>query len=446
MKQHLELAKDIIENGSYRPGRGNQPTRALFGKQMTFDLMDGLPISTTQYIDFRSLLAELFWFLSGSTNNDELIHLGAKFWTPWALEENVLKNTPVDGYTRACSLAIKMNQSVSEMIKHLNGLSMGDAEALMQEYGIKDHESVVAIKKGSLGPIYGEMWRNFNGADQIAQLVKNLLSNPYSRRHVVSSWNPSLLPDEALSHSQNVMAGKQVLPPCHPLWQVFVAPVTPKQLVKYLQHNRFVLPYMINCQEMINEIISELQKLSTDGSRLSANERDERLKEIVSMYQFENTCELVGYSDSFKREKISLPINRLSLQLYARSQDFMVGTVVNVPSYAVLTHILAAVINAVPGDYIHTMGDCHIYENQIDQAQLQLDRRPMPLPALALPDHFYSYNWEKYVHSRPQYMMNIFTDRSLDPYGLADGHPFSLDDFKLLGYDHHEKIKYKVLV
>lgn len=147
--QYLDLVTDVLENGDYREGR-NGGTYSVFGRQIRFDLNEGFPLLTTKKMHWKGIVAELLWFLSGSTDNNVLVKQGVTIWNEWA--------DPVSG---------------------------------------------------ELGMIYGHQWRNFGGVDQIAQLICNLKDDPYSRRHVVSAWNPVDLPEMAL-------------PPCHCLFQFYV--------------------------------------------------------------------------------------------------------------------------------------------------------------------------------------------------------------------------------
>ncbi|HPG74050.1 MAG TPA: thymidylate synthase, partial [Bacteroidales bacterium] len=176
-----------------------------------------------------------------------------------------------------------------------------------------------ANSEGELGPVYGHQWRkwptaNGQSIDQISQLVDSLRNNPDSRRHIVSAWNVGEI---------NNMA----LPPCHALFQFYVA----------------------------------------DG--------------------------------------------KLSCQLYQRSADIFLGVPFNIASYALLTHMVAHVCGYKPGDFVHTLGDAHIYQNHIEQVRLQLTRNPKPLPQLLIKNE----------------RDDIFS--------------FEYDDFDIINYDAHPHIK-----
>lgn len=246
MKQYHDLLKHIITNGYVKSDRTGTGTISVFGYQMRFDLNKGFPVVTTKKIHLKSIVHELIWFLSGSTNIKYLQDNGVKIWDAWATPE------------------------------------------------------------GELGPVYGEMWRSWPvgkfGAtiDQIQSVIDEIKKNPDSRRLIVSGWNPSLLPDPSVSPSANAANGLQALPPCHTMFQFYVL----------------------------------------DG--------------------------------------------KLSCQLYQRSGDAFLGVPFNITSYALLTHMIAHVCGLGVGEFIHTLGDAHIYLNHTDQVNEQLKRKPMALPELKL--------------------------------------------------------------
>ena len=168
MKQYLDLLRDVIENGVDKGDRTGTGARSVFGRQVRYDLAEGFPLLTTKKLHIRSILHELLWFLSGETNIRYLKENGVSIWDEWATPE------------------------------------------------------------GELGPVYGAQWRNWQGADgktydQILALVEGLKSNPDSRRHIINGWNVALLPDEKQKPWENAAAGRMALPPCHVLYQFYVA-------------------------------------------------------------------------------------------------------------------------------------------------------------------------------------------------------------------------------
>ncbi|MFT7130211.1 MAG: thymidylate synthase [Gammaproteobacteria bacterium] len=262
MKQYLELIHDVIDNGVDKGDRTGVGTRSVFGRQMRFNLADGFPLITTKKIHLKSIIYELIWFLNGSTDNSWLNDNGVSIWDEWASPD------------------------------------------------------------GDLGPIYGKQWRSWacpdgTTIDQIDDLIKMIKLKPNSRRLIVSGWNPADLPDESISPQENVSRGRAALPPCHTLFQFYVA----------------------------------------NGA--------------------------------------------LSCQLYQRSADLFLGVPFNIASYALLTHMIAQQCGLEVGDFVHTLGDCHLYANHLtdDIAFEQLSREPRPLPRLKIkrkPGSIFDYTFEDF--------------------------------------------------
>ena len=165
MNQYLELVRHVLKNGESKEDRTGTGTKSIFGYQMRFDLSKGFPMVTTKKLHLKSIIYELLWFLKGDTNIDYLKENGVNIWNAWA------------------------------------------------------------DKNGDLGPVYGFQWRNWNndGIDQIKILLKDLVNNPNSRRHLISAWNPSVLPDTSKSFESNIANGKAALPPCHAFFQFYVS-------------------------------------------------------------------------------------------------------------------------------------------------------------------------------------------------------------------------------
>ncbi|WP_116964464.1 thymidylate synthase [Fastidiosibacter lacustris] len=168
MQQYLDFLRYINSHGIVKTDRTGTGTKSIFGYQMRFDLTKGFPLVTTKKVHFKSVVYELLWFLKGDTNNNYLLEHGVRIWNEWALET------------------------------------------------------------GDLGPIYGKQWRSWQTPtgetiDQIQQAIDLIKFRPDSRRIIVNSWNPAVLPDESLSPQQNVKKGKAALPPCHTLFQFYVA-------------------------------------------------------------------------------------------------------------------------------------------------------------------------------------------------------------------------------
>lgn len=245
--QYENLLRHVYENGTEKTDRTGTGTRSVFGYQMRFDLSEGFPLVTTKKLHIRSIIHELLWFLSGSSNVKYLHDNNVTIWDEWA-DEN-----------------------------------------------------------GDLGSIYGVQWRSWPATDgrhidQIREAVNLIKNNPDSRRIIVCAWNVADLP-------------KMALPPCHCLFQFYVA----------------------------------------DG--------------------------------------------RLSCQLYQRSADIFLGVPFNIASYALLTHMMAQQCDLVPGEFVWTGGDCHIYSNHFEQAKEQLSREPRQYPKLVINRHpasIFDYRFEDF--------------------------------------------------
>lgn len=267
MKQYHELLRRILTEGVVRGDRTGTGTKGVFGHQMRFDLREGFPLLTTKKVFLKGIIHELLWFLRGDTNIKYLVDNGVHIW------DN-------DAY-----------RYYNELCEH-QGVPALDRDAFLQAAQDGRESSIAGYRFGDLNHVYGYQWRSWpapNGGtiDQIAQAVKLIRTNPESRRILVSAWNVAEVADMAL-------------PPCHVLFQFYVA----------------------------------------EG--------------------------------------------RLSCQLYQRSADTFLGVPFNIASYALLTLMTAQVCELEAGEFVHTLGDTHLYLNHLEQAREQLSRTPRPLPRMRL--------------------------------------------------------------
>ncbi|MFK8001703.1 MAG: thymidylate synthase [Polyangiales bacterium] len=280
MKTYLDLLRVVRDTGAKKSDRTGTGTRSVFGYQYRVDLAAGFPLLTTKKVHLKSILHELLWFLSGSTHVQPLNEAGVSIWDEWSTAEQTAR--------------------------------FGRSE-------------------GDLGPVYGHQWRNFgatlredgtydnDGVDQIQRVIEAIKKSPDSRRHLVTGWNPK-------------EANQVALPPCHTLFQFYVAD------------------------------------------------------------------------------------RKLSAQLYQRSGDVFLGVPFNLASYALLTMMVAQVCGLELGDFVHTFGDVHLYENHIEQADLQLSRQTRELPTM-----------------------------HIDP-SITNIEDFRYEHFRLEGYKPHPRIKAPVAV
>jgi len=288
MNKYLDLAKKILDEGKNKSDRTGTGTRSIFGYQMKFSLKEGFPLLTTKKIYYKALIYELLWFIKGDTNIKYLVENKVRIWNEWPFK----KFKKSDYYN---------NETIDEFIEKI----------------VNDNE--FARKFGDLGPVYGKQWRNFNGVDQLKNVINEIKNNPNSRRLIISSWNPEEVDSMAL-------------PPCHAFMQFYV----------------------------------------NDGE--------------------------------------------ISLHLYQRSADVFLGIPFNIASYSLLLAMVAHVTGLVPKEFIHTLGDAHIYNDHIPLIEKQIKRTPKKIPKLWLnPD-------------------------------VTDIENFKYEDIKILDYDFHPSIKGKVSV
>ncbi|EDJ0212750.1 thymidylate synthase [Listeria monocytogenes] len=284
MKQYLDLEKYVLENGTQKGDRTGTGTISTFGYQMRFDLQEGFPIMTTKRVPFKLVVSELLWFLHGDTNIRYLLQHNNNIWNEWAFERFVKS----DDYKGEDMTDFGLRAERDPAFKEVYQAEMEKFKTRILE------DEAFANKYGELGNIYGKQWREWKTSqgetiDQLADLIEMIKMNPNSRRLIVSAWNPEDIPNMAL-------------PPCHSLFQFYVA----------------------------------------DG--------------------------------------------KLSCQLYQRSADIFLGVPFNIASYALLTHLIAREVGLEVGEFIHTMGDAHLYNNHIEQVKEQLSRTPHKLPKLVLSD------------------------------------------------------------
>lgn len=184
MRAYLDLLDKILQEGTDKSDRTGVGTRSLFGFQMRFNLSEGFPLVTTKQLHLKSIIYELLWFLKGDTNIKYLVDNGVGIWNDW----------PFEKYKKS---------------SEYNGESITDFANKIKE------DNAFAEKWGELGPVYGRQWRHWEGlngvkVDQIVDLMHQLKNNPDSRRHIVSAWNPTEI-------------GNMALPPCHCLFQFYIA-------------------------------------------------------------------------------------------------------------------------------------------------------------------------------------------------------------------------------
>ncbi|MDC1047546.1 thymidylate synthase [Alphaproteobacteria bacterium] len=270
MKNYLSALKHCFENGDFVKSRAGNVKKS-FGYQMRFDLQEGFPAVTTKKLAWKAMVSELLWFLEGS--NDE--------------------------------------RRLAEILYEDKRENLEDKNTIWTQNAYAEYWKQKSKFSGDVGRIYGVQWRDFNGVDQLKNLIEGLKKDQDSRRHILTAWNPAEL------HNMS-------LPPCHAFSQFYVSN------------------------------------------------------------------------------------NKLSCQLYQRSCDMFLGVPFNIASYSILIHIIAKECQYEVGEFIHSLGDFHIYEEHFEQVKVQLNRDPKKLPVLK------------------------FNQKKINEYKTSD--------FELINYEHHPKI------
>lgn len=329
MQQYLDLLKAIKDKGTYKPAaRANMPgTQSLFGYQFRHDLADGFPLLTTKKISFKNIVVELLWFLRGDTNIKYLVDRGCNIWN----EDSYgfyLKRCKEQGISRTISFDLFVNY-----IKNAKSL-----EELKEDSFLNSKQSIdVSLMPkqyvlGDCGYQYGKVWRNWENIERVCLDQNNVFQ--------------SLAVNE-VDQISNVINSLRNNPESRRHIVSAVDPAHDNDLALYWCHSMF----QFNARR-----ISEEEEINS--------------KLHWDLYPNGN-----------------YPKYHLDCHLYQRSCDALIGCPYNIASYSLLTHIIAKMCNMVPGEFIHSFGDVHIYDNHKDQVEEQLTRTPGSLPTLLVGTH-----------------------------------------------------------
>lgn len=223
MNTYHDLLRHILDHGTRKQDRTGTGTLSVFGYQMRFDLSEGFPLLTTKAVHFPSVVHELLWFISGSTNIKPLVDNGVRIWNEWPYAR--YRNHP-----------------------DYQGETMKEFVARIQD------DPVFAQKHGDLGPVYGRQWRRFEGpdgrvVDQLQDVIEQIRTNPDSRRLIVNAWNPPLVPDMAL-------------PPCHMMFQFYVSDGTLScQLYQRSADTFLGVPFNIASYALLTMLVAQVTNL-----------------------------------------------------------------------------------------------------------------------------------------------------------------------------------------
>lgn len=324
--EYHNLLKLVLERGKRKKNRTGVDTFGVFGAQARFDLSESFPLLTTKKMFWKGIVHELLWFISGDANIKYLVDQGVNIWNANAFAK--FKKSPAN--------QVYPFSAITEE-QFINALKNADMTDPVQRRWVEEH--------GNLGEgTYGSMWRRFPYAieefemlsqttgggqqrvrtkyvDQLDKVILQLRKNPDDRRIIVSAWHPYWVDHCAL-------------PPCHVMFHFNTEELTEDERYFLLIKQK---PYADDCSQ------SEIRDLLTD-----------------------------------------IPTRRLNCLMYQRSCDLFLGVPFNIASYALLTQLVASCVGMAPGEFIHTYGDLHLYENHIEQAKEQLTRESMSRPTVKI--------------------------------------------------------------
>ena len=320
-KQYTALLQDILDNGVEKKDRTGTGTLSIFGYTVRHNMKEGFPLLTTKKMAWKTMVTELIWFLRGDTNIQFLVQNGCNIWNGDAYK-NYLKHTitgvengldRIKGHLDNCLVEFEGSYEHFTNPSFAYGFRPHTQEEFINKIKTDDK---FAKKWGELGPIYGRQWRSWEGlnsnTDQIANLIKELKTNPDSRRLMVNAWN--------VGEIENM-----VLPPCHYGFQVYTKELTIAERIKWVMENTDV--------ELENVAITER-----------------------------------AFHESTPQRSISLMWNQ-------RSVDTFLGLPFNIASYGLLLEIIAKMVNMVPDQLVGNLGDTHLYLNHINAANEQIGHK-----------------------------------------------------------------------
>jgi len=378
-KAYTDLLQDILDNGVTKGDRTGTGTISVFGRQIRHKMSEGFPLLTTKKMPFKTIVTELLWFLRGDTNIKYLVDNNCHIWDGDCYSNYLKKRTTAN------------KDNVREPHTLSNGMTGQISRPFTQEEFINKikTDDEFAKKWGELGPVYGKQWRDWGGkddsyvipatwnldltlqkpqelierwrkgTDQIANLINDLKTNPDSRRLMVNAWNVGEL-------------DSMVLPPCHYGFQVYTRE------------------------------LSELER-----------------HDIKEQYGFD--CRKLAKPSIKQLDDANIPTRAISLMFNMRSNDVPLGLPFNIASYGLLLEIIGKIVNMVPEELIATLGDAHIYTNQVDGIKEQLTRSSFKLPHL------------KHLKS-DEFYKSLGEDLSLLSH-------LEISDFQIENYESHPAIK-----
>jgi thymidylate synthase len=340
MKQYQDLLQRIIDEGCEKEsGRPNMPhVWGIEDGDIRMDLRNGFPLLTTKKMPWKMIVHELLWFLRGETNIKYLVDNNVHIWDGDAYRwyQKFCKDYKIETYLKSPEQFADAIKSIQSQYFTKDGLGYilnhqdDELTAHLNSLGNKNRGHFYML--GDLGKVYGHQWRNQNGVDQIKDIIEGLKRNPYSRYHILDTWNKVDFEDMAL-------------PPCHLLYQFIVRPLTFEERVQW----------------MFND--------------------DKNIRRTPE-FELELFTKKEKYIEHF--DIIKIPKFYLNLNMYQRSCDTFLGVPFNIASMSLLLMIVAKTCNMIPKQSKWSGGDVHLYLDHLPVAKEQINRIPKKLPQMVI--------------------------------------------------------------
>jgi len=332
-EQYLALLEEVLHQGHRKSDRTGTGTISLFGRSLRHRMSEGFPLLTTKHVSLQNVATELIWFMQGRTDLRWLLARNCHIWVG-------------DAYKRYRAYAGSLEEPDYDV--HVDDPKESRIRLMTRQEFIDEilQNDQFSRRFGDLGPVYGKQWRSWQvelehsdgvsyykypNIDQLMDVVKTLKENPDSRRMMVTAWNPSELES-------------MILPPCHYGFQVYTRELT----------------------------FSEKRNLLFSNHPLDSMPEGSGSKPMLSL------C-----------DEYEIPTRAISLMWTQRSVDIPLGLPYNIASYALLLEILAREVNMVPEELSCSLGDCHIYLDQVEGVKTQLEREPFGMPSLQIEERFH---------------------------------------------------------
>jgi len=369
-EQYLALLTEVIEQGTHKGDRTGTGTRSLFGRQLRHKMSDGFPLLTTKHVSLRNVATELIWFLRGRTDLRWLLARNCHIWVG-------------DAYQRYRAYAGSLEEPDYDV--HIDDPNESRIRLMTRQEFIDEilRNDWFSGRFGDLGPVYGKQWRSWQvelehsdgvsyykhpPIDQVERLIKDLKCNPDSRRMMVTAWNP-------------LQIESMILPPCHYGFQLWTRELT------------------------INERIDHWFKHSKPS------------RDVVDSVDAMTEDEKIRYLSHVSSRAVSLLWTQ-------RSADVPLGLPYNIASYALLLELIGREVGMIPDELVCSLGDCHVYQDQVEHALIQAQREPYAFPTISIEERY------EYPGSKRELSFSEKIDQ-LEP-----------NWFTTINYNHHPKIGY----